>query len=53
MKQEKLEKKVSVSEKTFGSDTDTYHEIVPWFWFPIPKPNLGLPLKGIEAGVEF
>ena len=38
-----LEKKVSVWEKkSFGSDNDT--EIRPWFWFPIPKPDMGCTL---------
>ena len=34
------EKKVSVSEKKIGSDT----EIGPWFPFPIPKPVFGRTL---------
>ena len=36
-------KEVSVSEKSFGSDTDT--EMGPWFWFLIPKPGFGRTLS--------
>ena len=38
-----IEKKVSVSEKKIGSNTNMGGtEIGPWF--PIPKPNFGLTL---------
>ena len=38
----KIEKKVLVSEKKIGSDTDT--ETGSWFRFPIPKPVFGRTL---------
>jgi hypothetical protein len=41
-KEKNLKKKVSVSGKKIGSDTNT--DIGPWFWFPIPNPGFGCTL---------
>ena len=39
----KLKKKsFGFGKKDFGSNT--YTEIGPWFWFPIPKPGFGCTL---------
>ena len=43
----KKKKSFGFGKKNFGSETDT--EIGPWFWFPIPKPNFGLPLSTSEV----
>ena len=44
-------KKVSVSEKKIGSDTDT--KIGPWFRFPIPEPGFGRTLISVQFSVCF